>query len=137
MMNRRQTLFGLLALAGGASAKGGPGGWPDAVFKLEDAKTEKHAFGELTVFFDGKTGDLKSLVAGTLLLYPGQEPHPPHQHPEEEIMIVTEGQGTILVGGKTHQVSNGCVMYSESNKLHGVKNTSSQPLRFYYMKWLA
>src|SRR5690349_14979433 len=101
-MDRRQTLFGLFALAGAAFAKGGSREWPDAVFKLEDAKTEKHPFGELTVFFDGKTGDLKSMIAGTLLLYPGQEPHPPHQHPEEEIMIVTEGQGTILVGGKTY-----------------------------------
>jgi quercetin dioxygenase-like cupin family protein len=136
MMNRRQSLSGLFALAAAASAKGGTTAWPDAVFKLGDAKTEKHPFGELTVFFDGKTADLKSLVTGTLLLYPGQEPHPPHQHPEEEIMIVTEGQGTILVGGKTHQVSNGSVMFSEANKLHGVKNTGTQPLRFYYLKWL-
>lgn len=135
-MDRRQTLFGLFALAGTAFAKGGSREWPDAVFKLEDAKAEKHPFGELTIFFDGKTDDLKSLIAGTLLLYPGQEPHPPHQHPEEEIMIVTEGQGTILVGGKTYQVANGSVMFSEANKLHGVKNTGSQPLRFYYMKWL-
>jgi len=135
-MDRRQTLFGLVALAAAATAKGGVSGWPEAVFKLEDAKTEKHPFGELTIFFDGKTGDLKSLVAGTLLLYPGQEPHPPHQHPEEEIMIVTEGEGTILVGGKTYQVANGALMYSESNKLHGVKNTGSHALRFYYMKWV-
>jgi hypothetical protein len=28
-------------------------------------------------------------------------------------------------------------MFSEANKLHGVKNTGSQPLRFYYLKWLA
>src|SRR6185437_7936227 len=112
-MDRRQSLFGLFALAATASAKGGRPDWPDAVFKLQDAKTEKHPFGELTVFFEGKTADLKSLVAGTLLLHPGQEPHPPHQHPEEEIMIMTEGKGTILVGGKTHQVSNGSVMFSE------------------------
>jgi len=136
-MDRRQSLFGLFALAATASAKGGRPDWPDAVFKLQDAKTEKHPFGELTVFFEGKTADLKSLVAGTLLLHPGQEPHPPHQHPEEEIMIMTEGKGTILVGGKHYDVANGSVMYSESNKLHGVKNTGSQPMRFYYMKWQA
>jgi quercetin dioxygenase-like cupin family protein len=137
MMDRRQTLMGLFGLALAASAEASPTEWPEAVFKLKDAKTVKHPFGELTVFFDGKTEQLKSLVTGTLLLYPGQEPHPPHQHPEEEIMIVTEGEGTILVGGKNYDVSNGSVMYSESHKLHGVKNTSSKPLRFYYMKWLA
>lgn len=136
-MDRRQTLLGLLGLALASSAEARSTEWPEAVFNLKDAKTEKHPFGELTVFFDGKTGQLKSLVTGTLLLYPGQEPHPPHQHPEEEIMIVTEGEATILVGGKKYNVTNGSVMYSESNKLHGVKNNTSKPMRFYYMKWLA
>jgi quercetin dioxygenase-like cupin family protein len=104
---------------------------------LESAKMEKHPFGELSVFCDAKTSQLKSMVAGSLLLYAGQEPHPPHQHPEEEIMIVTEGHGTILVGGKNQEVGPGALMYCEGNRLHGVKNTSSKPLRFYYMKWLA
>ncbi|MFZ0592617.1 MAG: hypothetical protein WAM39_19320 [Bryobacteraceae bacterium] len=69
-----------------------PNSVPDSLMTFETAKTQKHPFGELTVFCDGKTGQVKSLVVGTLLLYPGQEPHPPHQHPEEEIMIVTEGK---------------------------------------------
>ena len=135
-MDRRQTLLGLFALAATASADTGSGSWPDAIFTLENGKTEKHPFGELTVFHDAKTEQLKSLVVGSLLLYPGQEPHPPHQHPDEEIMIVTEGNGTILVGGKNQPVGPGAMMYSESNKLHGVKNTGTTPLRFYYMKWL-
>jgi mannose-6-phosphate isomerase-like protein (cupin superfamily) len=139
-MDRRETLLGLFALAAaanGAAADGLSGSWPEAVFTLEKSKTEKHPFGEVTIYHEAKTEQLKSLVVGSLLLYPGQEPHPPHQHPEEEIMIVTEGHGNILVGGKDQKVGPGAMMYSESNKLHGVKNTGSAPLRFYYMKWLA
>lgn len=109
--------------------------WPEKVFNMKDGTTTHQPFGDTTVFLDGHTDQLKSMVAGTLLLNPGMEPHPPHQHPEEEIMLVTEGQGEILVGGKTYQVGPGALMYSESNKLHGVKNTSSSPLRFYYFKW--
>jgi mannose-6-phosphate isomerase-like protein (cupin superfamily) len=136
MIDRRQSLFSLFALAASA-AEGKSGVLPESLVTFEEAKTQKHPFGELTVFCDGKTGQLKSLVVGTLLLYPGQEPHPPHQHPEEEIMIVTEGHATILVGGKNSDVGPGVVMYSEANHLHGVKNTSSAPFRFYYMKWIA
>ena len=136
-MDRRESLLGLLTLAVAARGEGAGTTWPDTVLTLETAKTEKHPFGELTVFCDGKTSQLKSMVAGSLLLYPGQEPHPPHQHPEEEIMIVTEGQGTILVAGKNREVAPGALMYCEANHLHGVKNTGSKPLRFYYMKWLA
>jgi mannose-6-phosphate isomerase-like protein (cupin superfamily) len=135
-MDRRQSLVGIFALAA-AAAKGKPGAVPDSLFTLGEAKTEKHPFGEVTVFCDGATSQLKSLVVGTLLLYPGQEPHPPHQHPEEEIMIVTEGHGSILVGGKNSKVGPGTVMYAESNHLHGVKNTSAKPFRFYYLKWVA
>jgi mannose-6-phosphate isomerase-like protein (cupin superfamily) len=136
-MDRRQSILGLFALAASASAKGTPKPVPDSLTSFDTAKTQKHPFGELTVFCEGKTGQLQSLVVGTLLLYPGQEPHPPHQHPEEEIMIMTEGEGMILVGGKNASVSVGTVMYVEGNHLHGVKNTSSKPLRFYYMKWVA
>jgi mannose-6-phosphate isomerase-like protein (cupin superfamily) len=52
-------------------------------------------------------------------------------------MIVTEGAGEVLVGGKTYHVTPGSMMYSEANQLHGVKNTGSAPLLFYYYKWLA
>lgn len=135
-MDRRQSIFSLLALAA-SSAEAKSGDLPESLLTLEAAKTVKHPFGEVTVFCDGKTAQLQSLVVGTLLLYPGQEPHPPHQHPEEEIMIVTEGHGSILVGGKNSEVGPGAVMYSEANHLHGVKNTSSKPFRFYYMKWIA
>ncbi len=134
-MDRRQSLLGLLALAAAASGAA-TDSWPEAVFTLENGKTEKHPFGEQTVYFDAKTEQLKSLVAGSLLLYPGQEPHPPHQHPEEEIVIVAEGNGTIVVGGKNQPVGPGAMMYSEANNLHGIKNTGTKPLRFYYVKWL-
>lgn len=102
---------------------------------LKDGKTTHTPFGDTIVFLDGHTGQLKSMVAGTLSLKPGMEPHPPHQHPEEEFMLVTEGHGEILVCGETYPVGPGSLMYSESNKLHGVKNTSAAPLRFYYFKW--
>ena len=137
-LDRRQTLAGLFALAASAaSANDSTAPLRDGLCTFETGKTEKHPFGETTVFFEGKTAQLKSLVVGTLNLYAGQEPHPPHQHPEEEIMIVTEGQGMILVDGKDRHVAPGAVMYSEGNKLHGVKNNTGKPMRFYYMKWMA
>lgn len=110
---------------------------PDKVAAPRDAKLSEEPFGELRVFFEGPTTQLKSMTAGSLLLKPGMEPHPPHQHPEEEIMLVTEGEGEILVGGKTVRVGPGSQMYCEGNRLHGVKNTGTTPLLFYYYKWLA
>jgi len=109
----------------------------DEVVEPHNATLTREPFGDLRVFFQGPTGQLKSMTAGSLRLNPGMEPHPPHQHPEEEFMVVTEGTGEILVGGKTVVVGPGSMMYCESNQLHGVKNTGTQSLLFYYYKFIA
>lgn len=110
---------------------------PDQVIEASSAKISHETFGDLRVFFEGSTAQMKSVTAGSLMLHPGMEPHPPHQHPEEEFMVVTEGTGEILVGGKKVKVGPGAMMYCEANRLHGVKNTGSKPLLFYYYKFLA
>jgi quercetin dioxygenase-like cupin family protein len=134
-MKRRNAIAigGLAAMSRlfGAAA----GKLPDGVVEARNAKLTNEAFGELRVFFDGPTDQLKSMTAGSVRLKPGMEPHPPHQHPEEEFMVVTEGAGVILVSGKNTKVGPGSIMYCAGNKLHGIKNTGSAPLLFYYYKW--
>lgn len=136
-MERREAMAALAALMTAATESKASPAWPEGIFNLKDGKTTHEPFGDLTVFLDGHTGQLKSMVAGTLLLKPGMEPHPPHQHPEEEFMLVTEGEGEFFSNGKSHKVGPGALLFSESNKLHGVKNTGTAPFRFYYFKWAA
>jgi len=135
-LNRR-SLFGTLAsvlAAGGAL----PAAEVQSVLlDSRQARLERHPFGDLRVYFEGSTPGLKSLVAGSLLLKPGQQPHPPHTHPDEEIMVITEGSGQISLNGKTSNVVPGSVMYVTPNYLHGVLNTGQTPLMFYYVKWIA
>jgi mannose-6-phosphate isomerase-like protein (cupin superfamily) len=108
-----------------------------ALLDSGQARLEQHPFGNLRVYFEGPTAGLKSLVVGSLVLNPGQQPHPPHTHPDEEIMVITEGGGEITMNGTTSSVGPGEVMYAAPNYLHGVRNTGSTPLTFYYMKWVA
>src|ERR1700710_3056361 len=133
MLNRRDAIGSLLmALATeGKSAAAplapAPSAWPDHVFTLDTAVTTSASFGDTTIYHEGRTQGLKDMTAGSLLLHPGQEPHPPHQHPEEEFVLVTEGTGEILVHGKTIKVGPGALMYCEGNALHGIKNTGGTP----------
>ena len=110
---------------------------PDMTKLADSAKITQEPFGEVRVYFDGPTDQLKAMTAGSLKLKPGMSPHPPHQHPEEEIMVVTEGTGDIVVEGKITQVAPGSMMYCAANKLHGIKSTGKSPLLFYYFKWKA
>ena len=43
-------------------------------------------------------------ASGFVTLEMGAQPHPPHRHPEEEIMIVGEGTGEFFLNGVTTQV---------------------------------
>jgi mannose-6-phosphate isomerase-like protein (cupin superfamily) len=89
------------------------------------------------VYYNGPTDQLSGVSAGVAILDPGASPHPPHQHPEEEFLIIGEGTGEIECDGKTTQVGPGAMMYCAGNTWHGVKNTGSVPMTFYWSKWMA
>jgi len=103
----------------------------------EQVKPDLHPFGRQRTFYQGGTPGLKSLAIGSLELKPGQEPHPPHTHPDEEIIVVTEGSGQIILDGTVSDVGPGAVMYVTPNYLHGIRNTGTSPLAFYYVKWVS
>lgn len=89
------------------------------------------------VHFNGPTAQLAAVASGVVTLEPGSRPHPPHQHPEEEFMIIAAGTGEIEVAGVVTQVSAGDMMYAEANVLHGITNTGSTMMTFYFTKILA
>src|SRR6185295_5965845 len=60
---------------------------------LADIKLKEFAFegkprGEIGVYLDGETAGTRNFVVGQFRLKPGEEPHPIHTHPEEEVLIV-------------------------------------------------
>lgn len=110
---------------------------PDGTLDESKSKLTKEPFGALRIYYEGPTDQLHSMTAGSLRLNAGATPHPPHSHPEEEFMVVTEGTGEISVEGKITKVSPGTMMYCAANKLHGIVNTGKSPLLFYFYKWRA
>ncbi len=109
---------------------------PDAVLNTTETKTTHETFGDVRMYFEGRTDLLSAVTAGSLMLEPGASPHPPHQHPEEEFLLVAEGAGEILVEEKVTQVGPGALMYCAGNTLHGITNTGPTRMTFYFYKWL-
>ena len=114
-----------------------PGKLPDGTLSIADTRRTLEPFGEIRTYFEGATDMLKSLTAGSLVLAPGTSPHPPHVHPEEELLLIAEGAGEIQVGDEIKPVAAGAMMYCAGNKLHGIQNTGVTPMLFYFYKWLA
>jgi mannose-6-phosphate isomerase-like protein (cupin superfamily) len=93
--------------------------------------------GKNGVYLSGDTPASSKFVTGRFILQPGKSPHPPHNHAEEEVMIIESGHGEILCDGKTTKIGPGSVMYTTPNALHGITNTGDEPIVFYYVKWEA
>ncbi len=88
------------------------------------------------VYFNGPTAQLAAVASGLVTLEPGSRPHPPHRHPEEELMVIAEGSGEITIEGAPTQVGPGDMMYAEANVLHGITNTGPTMMTFYFTKML-
>ena len=103
-----------------------------------DALTDEYVSGcRVFVHYNGPTDQLSGMCTGMAVLDPGATPHPPHRHPEEEFLIVSEGTGEIECDGKATAVGPGAIMYCAGNVLHGITNTGKVPMTFYWSKWLA
>jgi quercetin dioxygenase-like cupin family protein len=113
----------------------------NTVLNTADVKYADHSdagkvVGKVGVYFNGVTGGTKNFMSGRFVLYPGLEPHAPHRHPEEEILIVAEGVGEVYCDGKTYKVEPGAIMYAGANVEHGIKNLGKEPLVFYWVKFI-
>jgi quercetin dioxygenase-like cupin family protein len=107
-----------------------------ADIKTKDSVYEGKLRGEVGIYMEGETPGAKNLVVGQYRLKPGEEPHPIHTHPDEEVLIVTSGKGEISCDGKTTKIGAGSVMYTGPNAPHGIKNTGDDLLTFYFVKWI-
>jgi mannose-6-phosphate isomerase-like protein (cupin superfamily) len=110
---------------------------PDGVLGIADLPDDYANGCRVFVHYNGPTEQLRGVCTGLAVLDPGASPHPPHRHPEEEFLIISEGTGVIECEGKTTEVGPGAIMYCASNALHGITNTGKVPLTFYWSKWIA
>ena len=101
----------------------------------EDAVPTRGPWGEWRRYFRGETHGTKDMVVLVVTLKPGQAPHPPHQHAEEEFMILADGAGTWTLDDKEFVAKKGDVVYAAPWTMHGLKNTGDAPLTYYMVKW--
>jgi mannose-6-phosphate isomerase-like protein (cupin superfamily) len=103
--------------------------------QMVTATDKGESVGENGVYISGDTPASTKFVTGRFVLPPGKTPHAPHTHPEEEVMIIERGHGEIFCDGTTTKIGPGSVMYTTPNAPHGITNTGSEPIVFYYVKW--
>ena len=81
------------------------------------------------------TPTLDELEIHITTLNVGQVSHPPHQHPEEELLIVKEGTVETLQNGKTSRLGPGSVIFHSSNDVHNIRNAGATPATYHVIQW--
>jgi XRE family transcriptional regulator, regulator of sulfur utilization len=101
-----------------------------ASFKVQPTK-----IGSTRKVCQAPTATLDELECHITTLNPGETPHPPHKHPDEEIVIIREGTCEFVMNGETHRVGPGSVVFQASNQMHSVRNVGDTPATYHVIKW--
>jgi quercetin dioxygenase-like cupin family protein len=67
---------------------------------------------------------------------PGDVPHPPHRHPDEEMILIKEGTLEVTINGETQRAGAGSIFFYASNDLHGMRNVGSTPATYYVFRFV-
>jgi XRE family transcriptional regulator, regulator of sulfur utilization len=106
-----------------------------SVFDWNSVEAKSTKTGASRDFFKQPTANLDQLECHVTTLNPGEAPHPPHQHPEEELIIVKDGTIEAMQNGTTKRVGAGSLIFEASNDLHGLRNVGPGPATYYVIKY--
>ncbi|HEX2461082.1 MAG TPA: cupin domain-containing protein [Vicinamibacterales bacterium] len=106
-----------------------------AIFQWESVSPTPTNVGAVRRFFRTPTATLDELEFHVTTLNPGQSSHAPHQHPNEELIIVKEGAVEAFSNGAWKPVSTGSIIFNASNELHAVRNPGATPVTYFVINW--
>jgi len=131
-------LVALVAILGTAGAFAIAGQTPvmsSAVFDWNAIPAKPTDVGSVRSFFKARTATLDELEIHVTTLEPGKTSHPPHRHPNEELIIVKQGTVETLSNGEWKRVGPGSVIFNASNQLHGLRNVGADEAIYHVINW--
>ena len=137
MITRRDLIVGLLCITTTATVllAQTPGHVHSRVFLWDGLKVERTKTGERRNVVDMPTETLTRFECHVTTLEPGEAPHAPHRHPEDELLIIKEGTVEAMQEGRTNVVAAGGVIFESSNEFHGLRNIGTNRATYYVLKW--
>jgi len=139
MITKRDSLVALLAVCAtlaavtlGQTEKPLMG---SSVFDWDKIEVKQTKVGSRRDFFQAPTATLDELECHVTTLNPGETPHPPHKHPDEELIIIKEGTVEAMVNGEMKRVGPGSVIFQAANQLHGLRNVGQTVAAYHVIRW--
>jgi mannose-6-phosphate isomerase-like protein (cupin superfamily) len=140
-MKRSLTYFGVPAvcvlsfMAGLVVSSERDAAQSSAIVPQSQAEKEEFDWGTLYTYFEGDSFGTRDALTAVAVIKPGQEIHPPHDHSDEEYLMVVSGSGMWHLNGADSPAQTGDILYAKPWDVHGIKNTGDTPLTFVVWKW--
>jgi XRE family transcriptional regulator, regulator of sulfur utilization len=107
----------------------------ESAWNWNDLAAQTTPVGETRSIVKGPTATLDELEMHVTTLNPGQQSHPPHKHPNEELVILDKGTVEALVNSEWKRLGPGSVIFNASNVLHGLRNVGDTPAQYHVINW--
>jgi quercetin dioxygenase-like cupin family protein len=124
-----------LAAAAGVRVAAAPDVMGSTIFDWKTMTVTPTRTGDVRRIVQRPTATLGELEMHVTTLKAGEAPHPPHQHPDEELMIVKQGTLDALNNGVVTRVDAGSIIFQGSNQMHGVTNAGTDTASYYVIRW--
>jgi quercetin dioxygenase-like cupin family protein len=106
-----------------------------SVFEWNALVARQTDVGELRDVARGPTATLDELEIHVTTLKAGLASHPPHQHANEELVIIDRGEVEVLSGGAWKRAGPGSIVFNASNSPHALRNIGSGPATYHVINW--
>ena len=141
MINRRDLIVGFVSVCATLGvvvlAQSREPVMQSSVFDWTNVEAKPTKTGARRDFFDAPTATLDQLECHVTTINPGEAPHAPHQHPDEELIIIKEGTLEAMQNGVTKTAGAGSIIFEASNQFHGLRNVGKTPATYYVIKWFS
>jgi quercetin dioxygenase-like cupin family protein len=111
-----------------------PGRMGSAIWNWNDLKVEATKTGERRAVVSSPTSTLANFSCHVTTLNAGLPPHPSHNHPDEEIVFLSEGQLDVTINGVITRATPGSIIFVSSGEEHGWTNAGDTPATYYVMR---
>jgi quercetin dioxygenase-like cupin family protein len=101
------------------------------VFFWEKLAVRPTGNGERRDVTDGPTATFARFESHVTTLLPGRLSHAPHQHPQEELIILRDGTLDVTINGVTTRVGPGSLLFFAANDFHNVQNVGDTPATYF------
>lgn len=103
--------------------------WTDLAVKTSEKGASRPIVRKATSMFP--TLDIHATT-----LNPGKASHAPHTHRAEEMILLIEGSGEMLIGNEVYKATAGDLLFVNSSIPHAFTNTGTVPCSYFAIQWM-